>query len=186
MSDPADNRPEESHPNRGIETLEHLIEHLREIVTPTMAIVCVGNELCGDDAAAPLIAEKLTGKVPWKVYNTQTVPESFLMKIISGCPQSVLLIDALDFAAEPGSVEMFATERIGGQGPSTHGPAPLAFLEILNMMHPCRCAVLGIQPQCVEMGKEITSPVAAATDRIVEALTTLSASPGKTGDDDSL
>jgi len=176
-------RDDESCEARGIETIEHLVEHLREIVTPTMGVVCVGNELSGDDAAGPLIANKLTGKVPWKVYNTQTVPESFLMKIIAGSPESVLLIDALDFSARPGAIEMFATDQIGGQGPSTHGPAPLAFLEILNMMHRCRCAVLGIQPQHAELGEAVSPPVIAAIDRIVEALQVLARESGESSED---
>ncbi len=134
-----------------------------------MAIVCVGNELRGDDGAGVAIARELAGNVPWKVYDTQTVPESFLMKILQGKPECVLLIDALDFGAAPGAIEIFQADRIGGQGPSTHGPAPLAFLDVLQMLHPCRRAVLGIQPSRVEFGQSMSEPVKAAVRRIVEA-----------------
>ena len=154
----------------GIDTVEHLVEHLEEVVVEATAIVCIGNDLCGDDGAGVAIAKRLTGVVPWDVYNTQTVPESFLMKIIAKKPQSVLLIDALHFGASPGAVELIEADTIGGQGPSTHGPAPLAFLEILRMMHPCRCAVLGIQPQQADFGTDISKPVAAAVELVVEAM----------------
>ncbi|MCK4600941.1 MAG: hydrogenase maturation protease [Phycisphaerae bacterium] len=160
----------------GIDTVEHLVEHLAGVVGPSTAIVCIGNELCGDDGAGVAIAHKLKQIVPWALYDAQTVPESFLMKIASRKPESVVLIDALDFGAPPGSVEMIEAERIGGQGPSTHGPAPLAFLEVLGMIHPCRCAVLGIQPQRADIGTMLSEPVLAAIDRVVEAFRILAES----------
>jgi len=162
----------------GIGTVEHLVEHLEEVIAPATAIVCIGNDLCGDDGAGVAVAKRLNGAVPWDVYNTQTVPESFLMKIVAGKPQSVLLIDALHFGAAPGAVELIEADTIGGQGPSTHGPAPLAFLEILHMIHPCRCAVLGIQPQRADLGAELSEPVAAAVELIVEAFEKLASSRG--------
>lgn len=165
--------PGDQQPAAGIDTVEHLVEHLAEIATETMAIVCVGNDLCGDDGAGPAIAERLADKLPWKVFNTQTVPESFLMKIVAASPESVLLIDALAFGGAPGAIELLAADSISGQGPSTHGPAPLAFLELLNMMHPCRCAVLGIQPANCDVGQPIGPAVAAAVDRVSQALIAL-------------
>jgi len=157
----------------GITTLDHLIEHVAEVLTPATAIVCIGNELCGDDAAGPAIAKRLAGKVPWDVHDAQTVPESFLMKIVDRRPDTVLLIDALDFGAAPGAIELFDAGQLGGQGPSTHGPAPLAFLEVLRMFLPCRQVVLGIQPIAGGFGNEMAKPVRKAADLIVEAITSL-------------
>ena len=153
----------------GITTAEHLAEHLAELLSPSAAIVCVGNDMCGDDAAGPAVAERLIERTPWALFNTQTVPESFLMKIVSGRPDRILLVDALNFDAPPGSVELFGSDQIEGQGPSTHGPAPLAFLEILQMFHSCRRAVLGIQPAKVDFGEKMTEPVAAAVEMVVQA-----------------
>ena len=162
--------------SRGIDTVEHLVEHLAEVVCAETVIVCVGNELCGDDGAGVAVARGLAGKVPWDVFDAQSVPESFLMKIVARKPKLVVLIDALDFAARPGAVELVGPEGLGGQGPSTHGPAPLAFLEVLRMIHPCRCAVLGIQPEHGELGALLSEPVRAAVEMIVEAFQVLAKS----------
>jgi len=132
-------------------------------------IVCVGNDLCGDDGAGVAIANKLTDSVPWRIFNTQTVPESFLMKIVDHKPSSVVLVDALDFGAAPGAVELIEAANVTGQGPSTHGPAPLAFLDVLKLFHPCRQAVLGIQPESTEFDQPLTKPVSRAVDMVVEA-----------------
>lgn len=157
----------------GIDCLDHLVEHLDEVVFPTTAIVCIGNDLCGDDGAGPAVAKQLAGAVPWTVYDVQTVPESFLMKIVNRRPESVVLVDALHFDAPPGAVDIIEAEKVAGQGPSTHGPAPLAFLEVLQMMHPCRRAVVGIQPEKVGVGDEMTAPVRGAVDFVARAFVAL-------------
>jgi hydrogenase maturation protease len=157
----------------GIWTAEHLAEHLREHLTGETAVVCVGNEICGDDGAGPAVAKRLAGKVPWCLYDTQGVPESFLMKIVEPKPTTVIVIDALHFGAEVGAVELIEPEQVTGQGPSTHGPAPLAFLDVLNMFHPCRRVVLGIQPKQIEFGTEMCEEVRQAVERIAEAFALL-------------
>ena len=159
--------------NVGIESAEHLVEHLAEFVEEPLAIVCVGNDLRGDDGAGMAIARELAGTVPWSVFETQTVPESFLMKIVQGEPASVILIDALDFRSPPGTIDLVTADKVANQGPSTHGPAPLAFLDVLQMMHPCHCAVLGIQARNVAFGQPLSQPVKIAVKRIVRAFQTL-------------
>ena len=163
-------------PAGGITTIEHLIEHLDEFLTPSSAIVCIGNELRGDDGAGVVVGRKLAGTVPWRVHETQTVPESFLMKIVADKPESMILVDGLHFGAAPGAVELVEAGQVGGQGPSTHGPAPLAFLEVFRMFHACRQAVLGIQLERTDFGEGLTDPVAASVDLVVQAFRTLAAS----------
>jgi hydrogenase 3 maturation protease len=151
----------------GVLSAEHLAEHLIAIVAPSTVVIGVGNELCGDDGAGPMIARRLMDRVPWTVLDTQTVPESFLMKIVGLQPASVILVDALDFGAPPGCVELFEAHQLCGQGPSTHGPAPLAFLELLQMMHPCQSAVVGVQPRRVSFGSAMEDAVRRAVDLVV-------------------
>ena len=157
----------------------HLASLLADLAGPGLVIVCVGNELRGDDAAGTALAEELARRhLPWPVHDTRTAPESFVMKIVQQVPESVIVIDTLDFGAAPGNVALFEPDEMGGLGPSTHGPAPVAFLKVLGMMHACRRAVLGIQPLSTEFGRELSSPVRRAVDMIAEALATLAASMG--------
>lgn len=163
-------------PAPGIGSTAELAERLRGIVVPTTAIVCIGNEIAGDDGAGVAVARRLAGTVPWDVFNCQNVPESFLMKIVSRQPASVVVVDALELGARPGAVEVIAADRITGQGPSTHGPAPVVFLEALRRMHPCRQAVVGIQPEQTEFGRPLGEAVAGAVERVVEAFQIVAAS----------
>jgi len=157
--------------SRGIDSVEHLAEHLGELLTERSLIICVGNDICGDDGAGPAVAGRIDQKVPWKVFDVRSVPENFLMKIIDAAPDTVLIVDALDFDAPAGAVELFASDAITGQGPSTHGPAPIAFLDLLNMMHPCRRVVLGIQPVTGDFGQQMCDEVKAGVEFVVQAFT---------------
>jgi len=161
----------EDHPKRrGIDTVGHLAQHVAEALTDDSIILGVGNDICGDDGAGPAIAKRIDGKVRWRVLDVQTVPESFLMKIVAAKPDVVMIIDGLDFDAAPGAVELLAADAVTGQGPSTHGPAPIAFLDLLNMMHPCRRVILGIQPVTGEFGEAMTPAVAKAVEFVADAL----------------
>jgi hydrogenase maturation protease len=162
-----------------IRNVADLARRLSEFVTPTTAIVCVGSELRGDDAAGVEIARRLIGTVPWRVFNTQTAPESFLMKIVEGRPQSLVLVDALDFGAPGGAVALLEADGIEGQSPSTHGPAPSAFLRIVQMMHQCPCFVLGIQPAGLKAGEPLSEAVAAAVEMVVAAFGILAGRGGE-------
>lgn len=168
----AHERPHGEH-RAGICSAKHLAEHLAEFISPRTCIVCVGNELCGDDGAGPAVARGLAGKVPWEVLDTQSCPESYLMKIVQLRPQTVILIDALHLATEAGTVDLVEAADIAGQGPSTHGPAPLAFLDLLNMLHPCRRVVLGIQPTRCEVGDPMSGPVLQAVEMVTRAFLSL-------------
>ena len=155
--------------SRGIDSAEHLAAHLAELLTDRSVVICIGNDLCGDDGAGPAVAKGIAANVPWKVFDVRSAPENFLMKIVNAAPDTVLIVDALDFDAAAGAVELFASDAITGQGPSTHGPAPIAFLDLLNMMHPCRRVILGIQPVTGDFGQEMTPEVEAAVQFVAGA-----------------
>jgi len=165
-----DSHDRDGRPVDVVATPAQLADRLESILVAPVAVVCIGNDLCGDDGVGVEIAHRLAGTVSWRVYNVQTAPESFLMKIVMSKPASVVAVDALDFGAEPGAVTVTDAGRLGGQGPSTHGPAPLAFLKSLAMMHSCRRILIGIQPQQTEVGQGLSAPVAEAVDLVVAGL----------------
>ncbi|MHC4788136.1 MAG: hydrogenase maturation protease [Planctomycetota bacterium] len=149
--------------------LEGLVEALRPWLTPSTVIVCIGNDLRGDDGAGPAVAAALADAVPWAVLDTQTAPESYLGKIAGLHPDCVVVIDTLNFSLPPGTISLVKPDEIAGQGPGTHGPAPVLFLEALAERCSCRCAVLGIQPMQIEFGAPLSPPVARAVERIAQA-----------------
>ncbi len=160
-------------PPARIKTAEQLTDRLADILLPGSSIVCVGNDLRGDDGVGVYLAHALSGNVPWDVHDARTAPESFLMKIAGPKPASVLIVDALDFGAAPGQIDLIGPARLTGQGPSTHGPAPIAFVEALQMVHPCRCELLGIQPEQTRLDAPLSDTVRQAADLVVRVIRTL-------------
>ena len=62
-----------------------------------VTVVCVGNELNGDDAAGAM-ASRLIGKPDgMQVIFAHTAPENFLDEIMEYKPDRVVLVDAADF-----------------------------------------------------------------------------------------
>jgi len=51
----------------------------------------------------------------------------------------------------------------------------VAFLDALAMLHPCRCAVVGIQPARLDLDQPLSEPVSRAVEMIVEAFHELAA-----------
>ncbi len=152
---------------------EGFAARLANLLEPSSVIICVGDEMRGDDGAGPAVARQLVGTVPWLVVDAQNAPENFLMKVVNAEPRSVVLIDALHFGEAPGVVRLIDPKDVSGHGPSTHGPAPVTFLEALRAMLPCRQVVLGIQPGSSELGTAIGEPVREAVDLVVRTLQSL-------------
>jgi len=148
---------------------ERLAERLVGILTPSSLVVCVGHELAGDDAVGVVIGRAIVDRLPWTVIEASNAPESFVVKVAEAEPASVILIDAMDLQDRPGSVRLLPADEVGRLSPSTHGPSPVHFLDLVRMMHPTLAWILGVQPGSVKMGCGLDVAVRESADLIVEA-----------------
>ena len=147
-----------------------LITLLAETVSRRMVVLCVGDELRGDDGAGPAVAKAITGLVPWGVLDAKNAPENFLPLIVERRPDCLLVIDAVHMGEPPGTVRLLETSDLANRGFGTHGPGLDVFFSSLAMVHPCRCAVLGIQPDRTAPGAPISASVQRAVDLVVDVL----------------
>ena len=163
-----------------IQALNHqdLIESLRPLLASRVVMVCIGSELHGDDAAGVAVGRQLAGRVPWTVLEATLAPESFVVKIADGRPETVILVDAVDFGGRAGEVVLVDVERIVDVAAGTHGPSLLPFVTALQLMRRCDVVVLGIQPLDTRTGADLSRPVRRAVDRIVAALRALADDTG--------
>lgn len=151
------------------------VGRLAAAITSKTVLVCVGNVLAGDDGLGPAVADALAGTVPWPIVDAENAPENFLMKIVALEPDTVLLVDALECGEPPGTIRLLEARDLTGSGPSTHGPTPMVFLEMLTRIHPCRPLLLGVQPACLDPDAALSAPVRAAVVRITCELRRLAA-----------
>jgi hydrogenase 3 maturation protease len=148
-------------------TGQQLAERLKKLSdTPTL-ILAIGNILKGDDGAGPLICEQLTNaKISTEIIDAGTVPENYIHKIINMAPKNLLVIDAIDFAAEPGDIQIFKPEQLNSLVISTHTLTPRLFVDMIRRDISLVVHFIGIQPAQVQLGQ----PVSEQVDRAIRLL----------------
>lgn len=138
-----------------------------------VAIVGVGSEMRGDDAAGIEVVRGLRHKLSSSrvlLVEGGVSPENFTSPIRRFKPSHVIFIDATDFGAEPGEVILAEPEAITGQSTSTH-TLPLSMLAgYLREQTGAKIILLGIQPARAQMGAEISKPIKEAVEKVNEAL----------------
>jgi hydrogenase 3 maturation protease len=142
-----------------------------------IAIVGIGNELRGDDAAGMLVVRALDMRVATlmslRIIEGGHAPENATANLRKFAPDLVLLIDAADMGKEAGSIALIPMEQIDGMSANTHS-LPLSMLaRYLTLELNCEVALLGIQPKSVEMGEPVSDEVNQAVSDIAEEISTL-------------
>lgn len=144
-------------------------------------IGCVGNVLRGDDGFGPVIAERLTAltDLPARVEVVETgIGGIALLGELMGGTSGLILIDAVERGAEPGTVFVLEPEVMEGEHvPDVHLANPERVLTMAKTMGvlPERLLIVGCQPAEVdELLEGLSPPVERALDvaiaRIREAV----------------
>ena len=135
-------------------------------------VMTVGNGMMGDDAAGPLLAEKLK-LAPlngWETLNGGSAPENSLFLIREMAPAQVLIVDAADMDLAPGEIRLIGDDRIEDPFFMTTHSLPLTYLmQALREFVP-KVDLLGIQPDVVAFGYPVSASVKLAVDRVYECL----------------
>jgi len=147
-----------------------LRERLAERLKGEVVVVGVGNTLRGDDAAGSLIARRLTGAARARVIDAQEVPESYLGQVTGAGPNAVVLIDAVDLGAKPGSVALLEKDDVALYFPSTHRLPLSLVMEFVQRETGADVFVLAVQPRRVDFGAPVSDEVEASVSLLAEML----------------
>lgn len=155
------------------DSLQKLIRSLNR-PDPRMAVVGVGQELRGDDAAGLIVAQRLSALSPQSsallVVEGGHAPENCTGILRRFGPDMVVLVDAAALDLPPGSIQLLNWEQIGGLSATTH-TMPLHLLARYLMAElGCEVVMVGIQPIDTTLGAPLSSPVAKAVLEVVEEL----------------
>jgi hydrogenase 3 maturation protease len=144
---------------------------------PRVAVVGMGHDLRGDDAAGLSVAralqEALTGNERVLVVDAGPAPENQTGPLRHFEPDLVLFVDAAQMDEEPGVIRWLSWEEVDGISASTH-TLPLGVLAryLVNELG-CEVALLGIQPASDAVEALFSPQVAKAVDSVVDALSKL-------------
>jgi hydrogenase 3 maturation protease len=113
-----------------------------------IAIVGIGDEHSGFDRIGMLVARQIDGMhIPGvRVFFAGIVPESMTGPIRTFQPDHVILADAADMGASPGTIAVIDPERIIGEHFSTHALPLSAVMEFIEHDAGTTVTLLGIQP----------------------------------------
>ncbi len=130
-----------------------LLPHETELRVKRILVAGVGNVLRGDDGFGPAVTE-LLGHLPEgaEVVETGTGGIALLQELMRGC-DGLVLIDAVDRGAAPGTVFLLEPEVSEGvHVPDVHLANPDRVLSMAKTMGflPDRVRIVGCQPQDTE------------------------------------
>ncbi|MDI6451550.1 hydrogenase 3 maturation endopeptidase HyCI [Anaerobaca lacustris] len=136
-------------------------------------ILGVGSMLMGDDAAGPLICERMAGRSSAVVIDAGTVPENYIGPIRRAAPDVLLVVDAVDFGGVVGRIRLFEPGEICAFAFGTHALSLHLFLQELGRERPLDVRLIGIQPGPRELGGSVSSAVQKTIELLAAAMETL-------------
>ncbi len=145
---------------------------LRKHLKGKIVVVGIGNTLRGDDGAGPELIRKLkisfshSRPPPIYLIDAGDVPENYLQKIAGYKPDTILLVDAVDFQSPPGSITITDAGAIRNDTISTHNASLKLVMDYLKKETKADIFLLGIQPGNLAFGSGLSKPVRQAVEKI--------------------
>ena len=138
-------------------------------------VVCgVGNSLRGDDAVGPVVVDRLGAKLGDRddllFVDCGSAPENFLDKVVGFGARRVIVVDAVELGCAPGVVEVVDVSRIRGFLHSTHQLPLSLFIGYLERSADCEVVFVGVQPESVGFGCELSDACRDGVLRAVEVV----------------
>lgn len=144
---------------------------LKDRLQGKVLIVGIGNRLRGDDGVGPEIIKRLNNPLPrLLLFDVGETPENYLGKIVKQKPNTIVLIDAVDFGSSPGTIKIIEKDDIRNESLSTHNASLNLVANYLQKETSADVFLLGIQPKTTEFGREISQPARKGLEKIIRML----------------
>ena len=154
-----------------IRALERALRRrLRGVEPQRVAVLCVGNPLCGDDAFGSAVKDAIGERLGERAFDGGQAPENELPRIARLSPRVVLLLDAVDFGAMPGALRVIDPADLRHDSFDTHTASLGTLSSFLGRECGARVMVLAVQPRQVGLGERMSREVLEASRTAAEAL----------------
>jgi hydrogenase 3 maturation protease len=139
-----------------------------------IAVLGVGNELNGDDAAGVRVVRELAARLPATpgvlLIDGGVAPENFSGPLRRFQPDLVLEVDAADLGEAPGTTRWVDWREADGLSASTHTLPPSVLADYLVSELGCEVSLIGIQPACLDLNAPLSPAVGRAVRQLADAL----------------
>jgi len=147
-----------------IETLTDLLsQENRKIL-----FVGIGNVLKQDDGIGVYISRKIIKTSVISAITAEVSIENYIGKINQLNPDILVLIDCVDMKKRPGSYVLLPVSQIQDQTFNTHNISLKRLSEFFHMP----VFILGVQPEKIEFGENISYLVKNVADKIINQINT--------------
>jgi hydrogenase maturation protease len=128
--------------------------------------VGIGNVLKRDDGIGVFISNKIKESTSIKKLTVEVSIENYIGKINSLNPDVLILIDCVDFSKTAGYCELLPAEKVKDFTFNTHNISLKKISELFKMP----VFILGIQPQNIGFGEEISEIVLNTAEKIINII----------------
>ncbi len=146
-----------------------MFKELNELLSQNdkkILFVGIGNILKKDDGAGVYISGKIKNNLNIKSLTVETSIENYIGKINSLNPDILILIDCVDFNLKAGTVKLLTLSQIHDMTFNTHNISLKRLAEFFNMP----VFILGIQPEIIGFGENISYLVKCVADNIIKQI----------------
>jgi len=154
-----------------------LVQELRKFIHDheKIIVLCIGNDMRGDDAAGSIVAERLNQEIlncpenysDILVVNAGTVPENYTGLIRSESPSHIIFVDAVEMGQDPGTLRLVYGDEIANYSISTHA-MPLSFMiKYLKSFSDAEVILVGIQPKSIDMFENVSEELMDGIEHLI-------------------
>ena len=154
--------------------MEKLMNPVRKQVNKPLriAILGIGHELCGDDAAGLMVVRGLhtVSGDDLLIIDAGSAPENFTGKLREFAPDVLIVVDAVQMNEPPGTVRLLGLGAAEPYSATTHTLSPHLMIDYLRASLDCDMLLLGIQPKQDAFGSGLSPDVQHSIDEVVQVL----------------
>jgi hydrogenase 3 maturation protease len=126
----------------------------------------IGNQLKSDDGAGVYISRKIKHTGHISSLTVEVSIENYIGKINTLNPDILILIDCMDMKSSPGTCRLLPLEMVQDMTFNTHNISLSRLSDFFKM----QVYILGIQPEKVEFGENISYIVRDVADKLINVI----------------
>jgi len=131
-----------------------------------LLFIGVGNVLKSDDGVGVIISRHIIERPEVRALTVEVSIENYIGKINSMEPGEIVIIDCMELGSEPGTFRLLTLDKVEDITFNTHNISLSRLGDFFN--YPTY--VLGIQPQNIAFGDELSPPVLEAANKITNQI----------------